>query len=213
MSMQFNGFHFVLALALGLAVGLSTPVAAQNAQSETIVLVRHGEKPQQGLGQLDCQGLNRALALPAVIKKEFGKPDAIFAPDPAQEVDEHGGHYAYVRPLATIEPTAIAFGMPIDASIGFSNINALKQRLEAADYRTALVIVAWEHAYIVKLARQLMTDNGGDPTSVPDWKGSDFDSIYVIRIARTGGAATAAFEHRHEGLDGQPVSCPGLVPG
>jgi hypothetical protein len=34
---------------------------------ETIVLVRHGEKPDKGLGQLDCQGLNRALALPPVI--------------------------------------------------------------------------------------------------------------------------------------------------
>ena len=35
--------------------------------TETIVFVRHGEKPANGLGQLDCQGFNRALALPAVI--------------------------------------------------------------------------------------------------------------------------------------------------
>jgi hypothetical protein len=30
--------------------------------------VRHGEKPPHGLGQLDCRGLNRALALPALIQ-------------------------------------------------------------------------------------------------------------------------------------------------
>jgi hypothetical protein len=62
--------------------------------TETIVLVRHGEKPAEGLGQLNCQGLNRALALPVVIGKLFARPDA-----------------NYVRPLATIEPTAIAFAL------------------------------------------------------------------------------------------------------
>ncbi len=36
------------------------------AMFETLVFVRHGEKPAQGYGQLNCQGLNRALALPAV---------------------------------------------------------------------------------------------------------------------------------------------------
>ena len=29
---------------------------------ETVVFVRHGEKPEKGLGQLSCRGLNRALA-------------------------------------------------------------------------------------------------------------------------------------------------------
>ena len=34
---------------------------------ETIVLLRHGEKPPTGLGQLTCKGLNRALALPSLL--------------------------------------------------------------------------------------------------------------------------------------------------
>ena len=29
---------------------------------ETIVMLRHGEKPAGGLGQLSCKGLNRALS-------------------------------------------------------------------------------------------------------------------------------------------------------
>src|SRR5271163_3917319 len=105
-----------------LAVGLCGPASAVPSTTETIVLVRHGEKPALGLGQLDCQGLNRALALPAVIARDFGKPVAIFAPDPAEKKDDLGLPYDYVRPLATIEPTAIAFGMPIDADIGVSDI-------------------------------------------------------------------------------------------
>jgi hypothetical protein len=50
---------------------------------ETIVFIRHGEKLEGGFGQLNCQGLNRALALAPIIAKSFGKPDAIFAPNPS----------------------------------------------------------------------------------------------------------------------------------
>ena len=67
--------RFVLGAAL---VAMAVPALA--ARVETIVFVRHGEKPEAGLGQLSCQGLNRALALPAVIRAKFGRPDAIFAP-------------------------------------------------------------------------------------------------------------------------------------
>jgi hypothetical protein len=58
------------------------------AQVETIAFVRHGEKPEQGLGQLNCQGLNRALALPRVIASNLGTPNFIFAPDPSVQKDD-----------------------------------------------------------------------------------------------------------------------------
>ncbi len=203
--MAVTGFRVGLALILALP----RMVAAEPAATETIVLVRHGEKPALGLGQLNCQGLNRALALPSVIGKTFGRPDAIFAPDPAQMKDDAGQPYDYVRPLATIEPTAIAFGLPIDASLGLSEIEALRQKLEDPSRRNALVLVAWEHNEIVKLARALMAGHGGDPAIVPEWKGSDFDSIYVVRITQAGGDPGATFEQRREGLDGQPTACPG----
>ena len=41
--------------------------AMQQSKGETIVCIRHGEKPLLGLGQLTCKGLNRALALPQVL--------------------------------------------------------------------------------------------------------------------------------------------------
>ena len=50
------------------------------AAVERIVCIRHGEKPAKDLGQLDCQGLNRALALPKVLISHYGKADFIFAP-------------------------------------------------------------------------------------------------------------------------------------
>jgi hypothetical protein len=201
-------------LNIGLGLGLlGSPVgSAELPATETIVLIRHGEKPADGLGQLNCQGLNRALALPVVIEKLFGRPDAIFAPDPAQSKEDHGHPYNYVRPLATIEPTAIAFGLPVDASIGFSDLNALRRKLESSDYRSAVVVVAWEHHEIEKLARLLVKAHGGNPASVPDWQDEDFDSVYVVKLTQTGAGTVVAFEQRHEGLDGEPTACPGQTP-
>jgi hypothetical protein len=202
-------------LRIGLSVVLSLGMVEMSASraeppvTETIVLIRHGEKPTEGLGQLNCQGLNRALALPFVIERLFGKPNAMFAPDPAQSKEDHGRPYNYVRPLATIEPAAILFGLPVDASVGFADIGTLRHKLESSDYRSAVVVVAWEHHEIEKLARQLVTAHGGDPASVPDWQDEDFDSIYVVKLAQTDAGTTVSFELRHEGLDGKPAACPG----
>jgi hypothetical protein len=205
----YVGLRFSLVALAGTAAPFSNALAAEPAATETIVLVRHGEKPALGLGQLDCQGFNRALALPAVIAKNFGKPDVIFAPDPAEAKEDSGKSYDYVRPLATIEPTAIALGMPVDTSIGVSKIDDLRQRLEEPANKNAFILVAWEHHYIVDLARNLMADGHGDVATVPDWKGSDFDSIYIVRITTTDTGTSATFEQGHEGLDGQPTACPG----
>ena len=45
-----------LNIVLGLAVAGSLGFGAELPVTETIVLVRHGEKPADGLGQLNCQG-------------------------------------------------------------------------------------------------------------------------------------------------------------
>jgi hypothetical protein len=195
-----------------MATYRSAVIAAGPAMTETITLIRHGEKPDPGLGQLSCQGLNRALALPAVIRKDFGKPDLMIAPNPGETKSDSGQSYYYVRPLATIEPTAIAFGLPIDAGIGFSNIDALRRKLEGPAYRNAFVLVAWEHNLIVKLTRLLMMDYGGNSAMVPAWKATDFDSIYVIRITQTGSASAVSFEHLQENLNGLSSICPGQDP-
>ena len=202
-------FPALVSISVALALGpFVSALAAGAPTTETIVMVRHAEKPMDDLGQLNCQGLNRALALPAVIGKQFGRPDAIFAPNPSEEVTVEGVKYDYVRPLATIEPTAIAFGLPVHASIGFSHIDDLGKELEAAAFASSLVIVAWEHKQIAPLANRLMVDFGGE-AKVEKWSGDDFDSIYVIRITRSDGTAKAIFEHGHEGLDGQSDTCPG----
>jgi hypothetical protein len=98
----------VLALVPRLSGQTEQATKATDAKVETIVFIRHAEKPVAGLGQINCRGLNRALALPAVLTSRFGKPDQICAPDPTGKVHDPAGSFDYLRPLATIEPAANA---------------------------------------------------------------------------------------------------------
>jgi hypothetical protein len=201
--------HRLFASITALVIALTGAYGARAyGATETIVIMRHGEKPPGGYGQLTCQGLNRAMALPRVLGKLFGKPDAIFAPDPSKTVDDPAGRFDYVRPLATIEPTAVAFGLPVNADLGFDDISALATRLQQPIYGSSLVFVAWEHIKAEALARLIVTANGGDGTLVPRWTHSDYDSLYVVTLARSVGGRKASFALMHEGLDGQPTTCP-----
>ena len=74
---------------------------------------RHGEKPSRGYGQLTCQGLNRALALPSVLLAKFGRPQYLYAPNPNVKISDPSGLSYYDRPLATIEPTAVRVGRDV----------------------------------------------------------------------------------------------------
>jgi hypothetical protein len=205
--------RFLRRVTLALAaccISALTPASAFAADNtiETLIFVRHGEKPAEGLGQLSCTGLNRSLALPAVIAAKFGKPDAIFAPDPGQQKNDGGHSYYYVRPLATIEPTAIQFQMPVQTPYGYAQIDQLSNTLEDSAYHHKLVVIAWEHKQIEKLVRQMMTAHGGSAADVPKWHSDDFDSIYIVKLAWQGGTAHATFVHDHEGLNGRSADCP-----
>jgi hypothetical protein len=192
------------ALALGVTLLAAPPAHADT----TLVMLRHGEKPAAGLGQLDCQGLNRALALPDALLAKFARPAALFAPDPGVSAKDRGTLYNYVRPLATIEPTAIRLGMPVDTRWGLTSLAPLTDELLAPAHANQTLYIAWEHNLIVQLARGLMTRHGADPAQVPDWADDDFDSLYVITLKGAGGAS---FRVEHEGLNGQSTRCPGAA--
>jgi hypothetical protein len=174
---------------------------------ETIVFLRHGEKPDKEIGQLNCQGLNRALALPRILTSKFGKPDYIFAPAASRMPTITGG-YNYLRPLATIEPTAIELDMPVDTDFRFSDIGGLRSELTRLKYQKALIFVAWEHHELEALVKQLVSEYQGDPNEVPKWKGDDFDSLYILRITSRDGKKSISFTQDHEGLSNLSTDCP-----
>ena len=175
---------------------------------QTIVFFRHGEKPSGGLGQLTCQGLNRALALPSVLIGKFGTPDYLYAPNPAVKMSDPAGSFYYVRPLATIEPVAIRAGKSVNSRYGYNDITGLRNILVTSSKANATVFVAWEHAYLVRIVQSIMDAYGGG-AAVPAWTSGDFDSLYIVRINYANGTIDAEFTRDREGLNGLSTTCPG----
>jgi hypothetical protein len=180
--------------APGSAAATPTPRTVQ-----TLVCFRHAEKPKDGLGQLTPRGLNRSLALPNILLAKFGRPDFLFAPCPTQKVDN--GRYYYVRPIATIEPTAIRCGLPLNTQFGYREIDQLEAELQKPQYAGATIFIAWEHAKMDEFARQLVKHHGADPKQVPKRSGNDYDTLLVFRTTRDAGGEHFTFAVDHEGLN------------
>ena len=174
---------------------------------QTIVFMRHGEKPSGGYGQLTCQGLNRALALPDVLLGKFGKPTYLYAPNPAVQITDAAGAFYYVRPLATIEPTAIRTVRNVRTKYGYNDITSLEAALITPTKADSTIFVAWEHVYLQRVVQNIMNHYGGG-AKVPAWISGDYDTLFVVRVQYAGGTTSARFSLDREGLNGQPTACP-----
>jgi hypothetical protein len=194
--------------SIALAILVMSGLCAHTAAAEqTIVFFRHGEKPSGGLGQITCKGLNRALALPTILISRFGTPDYLYAPDPTVKINDPAGSFYYVRPLATIEPTAIRVGKSVNTHYGFNEISGLRSLLITSRKADTTIFVAWEHLYLQRLVQDIMNRYGGGVT-VPAWPSADYDSLYVVRVNYVGGSVNASFRRESQGLNGQPTACP-----
>lgn len=177
--------------------------AFANADIEKIIIVRHGEKPSTDLGQLSCVGLNRSLMLPAYFHKNFAKPNYIFAPNPSVT----NQNFSYVRPLATIEPTAIALEMPVNTQVGYNDPEKFAQTLLENKYHHATIIVAWEHNNIVKIANILFKKFDSNLTA-PTWNENNYNMVFVFTIDWSKTPATLHFERASEGFKNISAICP-----
>ena len=184
------------------------PPQAADPKVETIIFFRHGEKPLLGLGQITCQGLNRALALPGVLTSKFGKPDVIYAPDPTGKVHDPAGTFDYLRPLATIEPTAIRLGMPVNCDYRYDQVKDLENELVSPAHAGQVIFIAWEHHNLDQMVKDLLQLKGGDPKQVPDWPGGEYDRIYILRIP--AGNGPIVFAQDHENLNNLSDNCPAV---
>lgn len=192
---------------LWIAVILLIAAAGDARAEQTIVFLRHGEKPPGGYGQITCQGFNRSLALPTVLAAKFGDPDYLYAPSPAVQVTDSAGSFYYVRPLATIEPTAVRLGMPVRTKYGYTDIASLQAALVTSTKADTTIFVAWEHIQLQKVVQNIMNKYGGGAV-VPAWVSGDYDSLYIVRVNYVGSTITARFQRDSEGLNGMPTSCP-----
>ena len=192
---------------LAIAMLLLGAAAGDARADQTIVFFRHGAKPPGGYGQLDCQGLNRALRLPDVLIGRYGKPSYLYAPNPTVKIPDPAGSFYYVRPLATIEPTAIRLAMPVNTRYGYNDIASLQAALITPTKANATIFVAWEHTYLQKIVQNIMNAYGGGAV-VPAWTLGDYDSLYVVHVQYGPTNITARFSKEIEGLNGLSTTCP-----
>ncbi|WP_462402111.1 histidine phosphatase family protein [Pseudomonas sp. Marseille-QA0332] len=205
--------------AVLLAAGLVAPLAYQGLRepaepvdgTQTLVFLRHAEKPGEGLGQLNCQGLNRALDLATLLPEKVGKADYVFAANPTRNVEEGSQDlsYSYIRPLMTISPSAIKLGLPVNIEFGANDYDDLADELLQTKYRNATVYTAWSSGYLPDLINAVAGKALGEQRVITeDWKGDDFDTLYVLTLTWRDGKASLLSRNVRQGLDGGEHSCP-----
>ncbi|PWB30089.1 histidine phosphatase family protein [Pseudomonas sp. SDI] len=208
--------HALMALALS---GVATPLTLQVVEShdrpadgtQTLVFLRHAEKPGEGLGQLNCQGLNRAIDLANLLPQKFGKADYVFAANPSRHVEEgsQDDAYSYIRPLMTISPSAIKLGLPVNIDFAANDTADLANELLQDKYRNATVYTAWSHGYLPELINTVAGKALGEKRVITDdWDGQDFDSLYVLTLTWHDGKASLLSRNYKQGLNGGDQACP-----
>lgn len=179
--------------------------------TQTLVFLRHAEKPIEGLGQLNCQGLNRALDLATLLPERFGKADYVFAANPLRYVEEgsQSQRYSYVRPLLTISPSAIRLGLSVNIEFGANDTAELADELLHDKYHNATVYIAWSRGYLPELINTVTGKALGEKWVVAkDWNRDDFDTLYVLTLSWRDGKATLLSRSLSQGLDHGETGCP-----
>ena len=197
--------------ALFLSLESSESRAQPADGTQTLVFLRHAEKPEGGLGQLNCQGLNRAIDLATLLPEKFGKADYVFAANPTRNVEEGelDNSYSYIRPLMTISPSAIKLGLPVNIKFSANDTSALADELVEDKYHNAIIYTAWSHGYLPELINKVASEASGEKhTITDDWSGSDYDSLYVLTLTWHNGKASLLSRNYKQGLNNGEETCP-----
>ncbi len=134
----------------------------------TVVIIRHAEKPEKG-DNLSCQGLNRAMQLPAVLVKQFGVPNYAYVPAPSVGKATKSG-----RMMQTIWPLAVKYNLTVNSKYDVKQTTALAKNILK---RSGTVLVVWEHNNIADIATAL-----GAKAKTLNWPGNDYDSIWKLTV-------------------------------
>lgn len=167
----------------------------------TVLLVRHGEKPDGGTGDdaggasgLSPAGQARAQAYVAYFQNYVAlaaEGPRVMTPIVLDHLFAAKDSAASQRPRLTLEPLATALGKSIHDEVKDKDWQRLVDEL--AGYQDANLLVCWHHGEILDLANALLAKGGiGDPKSLPaasawpprKWPGEVFG--WVLQIVYDG---------------------------
>jgi phosphohistidine phosphatase SixA len=136
---------------------------------KTILLMRHGEKPDDEADHhLTEAGRARAARLAVYIPTHFGKPDFIFAAS--------GKHS--LRPTETMEPLRAATGAEFNSNYDAEDFKSLAEELlRGVKYVDKLAVVCWRHTVILDFAKALRADHSD---YLKKWPSDMFDTILAL---------------------------------
>ena len=165
--------NLLLAALFFASVCLLNNIGCAQSKTVRLVFIRHGERPEDG-NNLNCQGLNRSMQLPAVLTKKFGKPNSIYVP-----ALKLGTATKRARMFQTITPLAAKYNLNVNSEFEETDYKHIGKALLK---ESGTVFIVWEHNTIVPILDEL-----GVNTKSLNWPGNDFDSIWVVTV--TNGSA------------------------
>jgi hypothetical protein len=217
------------------AMGLRPPAGINT--SERVYLVRHAEahpNNQFENGNYVCRGQWRALGAPTILYRKIIASNggrlpqhfAVYGPDPSFPVGLHRN--SYVRAALTVNPFAIAYGLPMHlaknvawderasqdgAAIHFFFLHSVADHANSG-FSDATLLLGWEHVNIDALVTSLLDNyyrptGAGNATRLPRWNNNEYDTIWIITLDAKGNLT---FTNDCEGLPSAalPASCPGF---
>jgi hypothetical protein len=183
--------RYVLAL-LAVCVPCLTSAPAQPAQTylanNTVLIVRHAEKPADGTG-LTPMGEARARLYAKYFQPFQEDGLSIYVDCLYAGADSKNS----VRPRLTLEPLSKASGLPLHLNVGTKDPEALVLELKTEAHGQH-PLIAWRHGEIPALltafgtAPEKILPNGKWPDDVFDW-------VIVIRTGPDGRPVSAKLIH------------------
>jgi hypothetical protein len=174
------------ALASGVVAALLLLAAPGLARPATVLLLRHGHKPNLRSNDhtlnnnLSAQGWQQALHLARVVPACLGRGQRLRLA--SYRFDPLNGENA--RSYQTLVPLAVASGANITVYTDADSSSEADGRRVLVDPANAgaLVVIAWEHRHLPALARGLGW------ASMAPIRDDDFDSLWQLRYPARDGA-------------------------
>lgn len=182
----------VILAILSLSVIGSAPAQTQSAPNHlannTVLIVRHSEKPVTGTG-LTPQGEARAQ-LYAKYFRPFQEEGLSILVDSLYAGADSASS---IRPRLTLEPLSRASGLPLHQKMGTKDSGALVQELRTEPHGKH-PLIAWRHGEIPAL----LTAFGAVPEKIlPNgiWPDDVYDWVILLNIGPDGQLSSAKLIH------------------
>ena len=154
-------FHKIVLLCVW---SFATPLAY--GRPDQVIIIRHGEKPEQG-DDLTVKGRERAAALAPFFSDGDHRPGGNLCPVAS---DEHHSR----RSVETVTPLARELKLSVKTCDQDDSAEMVKEILAKPEYDGKVVLICWSHKAIPGLATALGV---ADP---PVWHGHVYDRLWII---------------------------------